>query len=67
MTHTQRKEGAFERLSARTKEAAKILGVSEIWLKKDRRKKEPVGPPTIKKGRMVLYPMDGLKRWLETD
>jgi hypothetical protein len=53
-----------EKLSVRTKEAAEILGVSEIWLKKDRMKADPAGPPTVKKGRMVLYPLAGLRNWI---
>lgn len=56
---------AAEKITVRTKKAAEILDVSEIWLKKDRRKQNPVGPPAIKRGRMVLYRIADLKAWTD--
>lgn len=55
----------MEELAVRTKKAARIINMSEVWLKKDRLKDDPVGPPFIRRGRAVLYPLDGLKKWLE--
>lgn len=54
-------------VSVRTNEAAKMLGISAIWLKKDRLKKKPIGPPFVKRGKMILYPIEGLKKWGEAD
>lgn len=53
----------MEKITVRTPEAAKMLDVSEIWLKKDRAKENPVGPPHLKKGKIVLYTVSGLKEW----
>lgn len=54
-----------EKLAVKTSEAAKMLNVSEIWLKKDRRSDNPIGPPAKKRGRMVLYRVDDLEKWLK--
>lgn len=53
-----------EKLAVKTSEAARMIGVSEIWLKKDRRSECPIGPPAIKRGRMVLYRVEDLEKWL---
>ncbi len=53
-----------EKLAVKTKDAAIMCGVSEIWLKKDRQSERPIGPPAKKRGRMVLYLVEDLKKWL---
>lgn len=63
----QRRDGAAEvegKLAVKTGTAAKMIDMSAIWLKKDRLRKEPIGPPFVRKGKSVLYPMKGLLEWL---
>ena len=49
----------------RLKNAASYLGISEQLLLKLHRKGE--GPPRIRKGRAVLYPVKSLDAWMERD
>ena len=52
----------MEKLSVRPHEAAKILSISErtlfTWTKKE-------GLPSIKVGRIILYSIPEIARWLE--
>lgn len=52
----------IERLALRPAEAAEALGVSErkLW----ELSAGPDGPPVVRLGRAVLYPLDGLRAWL---
>ncbi len=55
-------EGASDSLALRPREAAKALGIGQrlLW-----DLTAPRGPiPAVKVGACVLYPVDGLKRWL---
>ena len=51
------------------KPAAKYIGMSESFLRKDRsegpRKNHTPGPPFLKIGRRVVYLIDDLDEWLE--
>jgi hypothetical protein len=54
--------GASDSLALRPREAAKALGIGQrlLW-----DLTAPRGPiPAVRVGRCILYPVDGLKRWL---
>lgn len=51
-----------EKLSLRSREAAQALGISERTLWSLRRREEI---PHIKTGRVVMFPIAALKRWLD--
>lgn len=53
----------METIAIRTKKAAELLDVSEIFLKKKRAVGQ--GPKYYKRGRVVLYTPESLKRWVE--
>jgi excisionase family DNA binding protein len=66
MTHQQEAPGPKDRartspLSLRPKEAAQVLSISERLLWEWTRREEV---PHVHIGNVVLYPIDGLKRWL---
>lgn len=50
-------------IAVRTEEAARLIGVSEVWLNKIRKSDPGRGPKFIQRGRMVLYPVVELERW----
>lgn len=52
-----------QQLAARPKAAAGMLGVAERTLEEWRRQGR--GPRWIRAGRMVLYPVAGLRAWLD--
>jgi predicted site-specific integrase-resolvase len=54
---------ATPQLAARPKEAAGMLGVAARTLEEWRRQGR--GPRWIRAGRIVLYPVDGLRAWLD--
>lgn len=57
-------DNTLPRLALRPREAAKALGIGErkLWeLTADRTS----GIPHIHVGRAVVYPIDGLRRWLD--
>jgi len=70
-------EGVFSRLATtprdadtegkylREKEAAKYMGVSVSALRSWRTKRSNNGPPYIRLGRMVLYPVNGIDRHMQ--
>lgn len=57
----------MKQLSVRTKDASMMLGVSEIWMKKDRAlpPEQRRFPTPIKVSRARLYPVAELENWLE--
>jgi len=50
-------------LAVRTEEAARLVGVSKVWLDKIRKSEPERGPKFIQRGRMVLYPVAELEKW----
>lgn len=50
-------------IAVRTEEAARLIGVSEVWLNKIRKSDPERGPKFVQRGRMVLYPMLELEKW----
>ena len=51
-----------EPLLVTTREAARLLGLSESHLQKLRHFRKP-GPPLVRIGRAVRYPAAGLREW----
>lgn len=51
-----------EKIAVRSKEAAKMLGISNIWLKQLTR--DGKGPKSVKRGRARLYPVKYLQEWI---
>ncbi len=52
-----------EPITVSQKEAARLLGKSSGWLRK--LALADGGPPRVKLGRSVLYPLKGLRTWIE--
>jgi hypothetical protein len=52
-------------LSLRPREAARAIGVSErtLWTWS----RQPGGPPFLRRGTAMLYPVDGLRAWLAAE
>lgn len=50
-------------LAVRTEEAARLIGVSKVWLDKIRKSDPERGPRFVQRGRMVLYPVAELQKW----
>ncbi|MBV5330334.1 MAG: hypothetical protein JZU65_22340 [Chlorobium sp.] len=50
-------------IAVRTEEAARLIGVSEVWLNKIRKSDPGRGPKFVQRGRMVLYPIVELEIW----
>lgn len=48
-----------------TREAARLLGLSSSHLEKLRHFRRP-GPPFVRFGRTVRYPVTGLREWAES-
>lgn len=51
-------------IAVRTEEAARLIGVSEVWLNKIRKTDPGRGPKFVQKGRMILYPISELQNWI---
>lgn len=51
-------------IAVRTEEAARLIGVSEVWLNKIRKSDPSRGPKFCQRGRMVLYTLDSLREWV---
>ena len=51
-------------IAVRTEEAARLIGVSEVWLNKIRKSDPERGPRFVLRGRMVLYPVAVLEKWV---
>ena len=54
---------ALRPIAVRTAEAARLIGVSEVWLNKIRKSDPDSGPNFRRRGRMVLYPIAELEKW----
>ncbi len=48
-----------------TREAARLLGISESMLEKLRFYRKP-GPPFARFGNRIRYPLEGLRQWAES-
>jgi predicted DNA-binding transcriptional regulator AlpA len=60
-----RPQAQGEKRYVREKEAATFLGVSVSALRSWRGKRSPCGPPVTRMGKMVLYSMKELERFME--
>jgi hypothetical protein len=56
-----RESASIEYLSR--SEAARLTGLSPSYLAHNTA--QPIGPPFVRVGRRVLYPIDALRRWME--
>jgi predicted DNA-binding transcriptional regulator AlpA len=54
-----------EKRYVREKEAAKYLGVSAATLRSWKSKRSPSGPPVTRMGKMVMYSVKELERYME--
>ena len=61
----QKSQSQGDKRYVRDVEAAKYLGVSAATLRSWRSKRSPSGPPVTRMGKMVMYSVKGLERYME--